>query len=65
MVEVVFTSDSATEFHVLLHHCDSVGMDSAKVGVFKKTSEVGFGGFLESKQGLGLETEIRVNTTAQ
>ena len=33
-------------------------MDSAEVGVFEETDEVGFGGFLERHDGGGLESEI-------
>lgn len=33
-------------------------MDGAEVGVFEETDHVGFGGFLESENGGGLESEI-------
>ena len=33
-------------------------MDGAKVGVFEETDEVGLGGFLEGKEGGGLESDI-------
>ena len=33
-------------------------MDGAEVGVFEETNEVGLGGFLESEDGRGLESEV-------
>ena len=43
---------------VLWHDGDTLGVDSAQVGVFKKTDEVGLAGFLESHDGRALESEI-------
>jgi len=33
-------------------------MDSAEVSVFEKSNKVSFGGFLEGKNGLGLESDV-------
>ena len=35
-------------------------MDGAQVGVLEKTDEVGLGGFLESEDGGGLESQVRL-----
>ena len=52
------TTDSAGELHVLWHDGDSLGVDSAQVGVFEETNEVSLGGFLEGEDSGGLETEV-------
>ena len=52
------TTDSAGELHVLGHNGDSLGVDGAKVGVLEKTDHVSLRGFLEGKNGRGLETEL-------
>lgn len=41
-----FTSDSSCELDVLWHDCYSLGVDSAKIGVFKQSNQVGFSSFL-------------------
>ena len=43
---------------VFWHDGDPLGVDSAQVGVLKKTNQVGFGSFLESHDGGALESEI-------
>ncbi len=53
-----FTSDSASELDVLGHDCDTFGVDSAQVGVLKKSDQVSFAGFLEGHNGRALESEI-------
>ncbi len=60
-VVVVVTSDPPGKVHVFLHDCDSFGMKSTQVSIFKDTSEVSFGRFLESDESLCLEAEFRVN----
>merc|ERR1712048_1476412 len=52
------SSDSSGQLHVLWHDGDSLGVDGAEVGVFEKTNHVGLSGFLESKDGRGLESEV-------
>ena len=37
------TSDSPSEVHVLLHHCHSVGVDSAQLGVLENSYQVSLG----------------------
>ena len=44
--------------HVLGHDGNSLGVDGAEVGVFEETGHVSFGGFLESEDGRGLESEV-------
>jgi len=43
---------------VLWHDGDTLGVDSAQVGVLKETDEVGLAGFLESHDGGALESEV-------
>ena len=52
------TADTTSELDILGHDGDTLGVDGAQVGVFKETDEVGLGGFLESKDGRALESEI-------
>jgi histone H3 len=54
------SSDSSGELHVLWHDGNSLGVDGAQVGVLEKTNHVGLGGFLEGKDGRGLESEVRL-----
>jgi len=53
-----FSSDSASQLDVFWHNGDSLGVDGTQVGVFKKTNQVGFAGFLEGHDGRALETKI-------
>ena len=52
------TADAAGELDVLGHDGDTLGVDGAQVGVLEEADEVGFGGFLERKDGAGLEPEV-------
>ena len=52
------TTDSAGKLHVLGHNGDSLGVDGAKVGVLEEANHVSLRGFLEGKNGRGLETEL-------
>jgi len=58
LCSVSLTSDSSGELHVLGHDGDSLGVDGAQVGVLEETNHVSLGGFLESKDGRGLESEV-------
>ena len=51
-------TDSACELNVLGHDGNTLGVDGAQVGVFKKTNEVGLAGLLQCHNGRGLESEI-------
>ena len=53
-----FSSDSSSQLDVLWHDGNSLGVDGAQVGVFKKTNQVSFGGFLESHDSGRLESKI-------
>lgn len=53
-----FASDAAGQLNILRHNCDTLSVDSAQVGVFEETYQVGLTGFLESTDGSRLETEI-------
>ena len=46
-----FASDSAGKGNVSWEQSESLGMMSAKVGVFEQVDHSGLTGFLESKQG--------------
>ena len=52
------SSDSLGELDVSGHDCHSLGMDSAKVGVFKERNEVSLSSFLESQNSRALESEF-------
>ena len=52
------TTDALGELHILGHDGNTLGMDSAAVGVLVKTDQIGLGGLLQSQNGLGLEAEI-------
>ena len=43
------TADAACKLHVLGHDGDTLGMDSAQVGVLKQTHEVSLGSLLQSQ----------------
>ena len=51
-VKVAVASDPPCQVHVFLQDGDALGMDGAEVGVLEDTDDVGFGGFLESLEGL-------------
>lgn len=51
-------TNSSGELDVLWHDGDTLGVDSAKVGVLEQTDEVGLAGFLEGHDGGALESEI-------
>lgn len=61
VVKEPFTSDSPGENEVLLHDGHPVGMNGTLVAVFEQTNKVGLSSFLEGKQGLALESEIRID----
>jgi len=52
------TADSAGELHVLGHDGDTLGVDSAQVGILEEADHVGLRGLLEGEDGRGLETEL-------
>ncbi len=64
MVLESLSTDSSGELHVLLHDGHSVGVDCAQVGIFKQTNNVHLSCFLDSKECLGLESELGVNAFA-
>ena len=53
-----FATDSAGQLDVLWHDGHTLGMDGAKVGVFKETNQVSLRGFLQGHDSRGLETEV-------
>ena len=52
------TTDATGELDVLWHDGDSLSVDGTQVGVFEQSDKVSFSGFLESKDGRSLETQI-------
>jgi len=52
------TTDTAGKLDVLGHDGDTLGVDSAQVGVLEETDEVGLSSLLESEDGGRLEAEI-------
>ena len=53
-----FATDAASELDVLGHDGDTLGVDSAQVGVFEETDEVSFASLLEGHNGRALEAEV-------
>ena len=52
------TTDTTSKLDVFGHDGDTLGVDSAQVGVFEETNEVSLGSFLESHHGRGLEAKV-------
>lgn len=46
------STDATSQLNVLRHDCDTLGMDSTKVGILEQTDKVSFRGLLKSKDGL-------------
>ena len=53
-----FATDTTGQLDVLWHDGDTLGVDSAQVGVFEETNEVSLGSFLQGHDGGRLEAEI-------
>ena len=54
------TAETTGKLDVLGLDGDTLGVDGAQVGVLKERDEVGLNGLLESTDGGGLETEVRL-----
>ena len=52
------STDTTCQLNVLGHDRHTLGVDSAQVGIFEQTNEVGFRGFLERKDGRSLKAKI-------
>ena len=52
------TTDTPGQLDVLGHDGDTLGVDSAQVGIFEETDQVSLRCFLESHDGGGLETQV-------
>ena len=46
------------ELNILWHDSNTLGVDGAKICIFKETDEVCFGSLLEGKNGRSLETKV-------
>lgn len=55
---VSFSPNSSCQLHVLWHNGHTFGVNSAQVRVFKETNEVGFRGFLESRDGRQFKSKV-------
>lgn len=55
---VLLATKTAGELNILGLDSDTLGVDSAQVGVLEEGDEVGLDGLLESANGRGLEAEI-------
>ena len=51
-------TDTTSQLDVLWHDGDTLGVDSAQVGVLKQTNQVSLGSLLKSHDGRRLEAEI-------
>jgi hypothetical protein len=52
------SSDAASKLDVLRHNSNTLGVDSAQVGVFEQANKVGFGSLLKGKDGRSLEPQV-------
>jgi hypothetical protein len=52
------SANTTSQLDILGHDCNALGVNSTKVGILKEPDEVGFGGFLESKDSRSLEAKI-------
>ena len=55
---LALTTDTAGELDVLGHDGDTLGVDSAQVGVLEQTNEVSLRSLLESQDGSALEAQV-------
>ena len=53
-----FTTDSAGQLNVLWHDGNTLGVDGAKVSIFKKTNEVSLRSLLKGHDSRALESEV-------
>ncbi len=53
-----FSSNTTGQLDILGHDGYTLGVDSAKVGIFEKTNQVGLSRFLEGQDGRSLESQI-------
>ena len=53
-----FSADTTGQLDILGHDGHTLGVNSTQVGVFKETHQVGFGSFLQGKNGRSLEAEV-------
>ena len=53
-----FTTDTTSELDILGHDGNTLGVDSAQVGIFEESDEVSLGGFLQGQDGRSLESEV-------
>jgi len=53
-----FSTDTASELDILWHDGDTLGVDSAQIGVLKQSNEVSLTGLLESSNSSRLEPQI-------
>ena len=63
-VQVLVTPDPSSELHVFLHESDSLSVDTAEVSILKHAGEVCLCRLLEGHQSLSLESEVRVDVSA-
>ena len=52
------STDAAGQLNVFRHDGDTLGVDSAQVGVLEKSNEVGLGSLLKGKNGGSLEPQV-------
>ncbi|KAL7502296.1 hypothetical protein ACHAXN_000282, partial [Cyclotella atomus] len=52
------STDAAGKLDILRHDSNTLGVDSAQVGVFEESNEVGFGGLLEGENRRSLEPQV-------
>lgn len=55
-----FTTNTTGQLNILGHDGDTLGVNSAQVGIFEQTDQIGFCGLLQGKNGRALETKVRL-----
>ena len=53
-----FSTDTLGQLQVTTHDGNSLGVDSAEIGVFIERYHVGLGGFLQAEHGRCLESQV-------
>lgn len=56
------STDSPGKLNILRHDGNPLGMDGAEIGVLKQTHQVSLRSFLQRKDGMALEPQIRLPT---
>ena len=60
LAKTQFATNAAGKLHVLRHDGDTLGVDGAKVGIFKQANHICLSSLLKGQHRGSLETQIRL-----